>query len=96
MLFFFIFQLTDEIMFLALSIRTRIGCSRDVEKPLVWLNDCIDALAKRRSMDLGAVSFNYLMKSVYKVIVTTRVSNDKVRGQKMRFRSIFYNLMDST
>merc|ERR1719376_822129 len=78
-------------MYLSLSIRTRIACSSDiygqVDKPLVWLNDCIDALAKRKDEQhetdnvVGAVSFDCLLQSIHKVITSTRTSHAKSNTQ---------------
>ena len=61
-------NLTDAHMFQAIAIRTRLACSGQTETPMVWLNECIDALAKREHKnnsnadEIGAITFDNLLR----------------------------------
>ena len=55
-------------MFQAIAIRTRLACSGQTETPMVWLNECIDVLAKRKTRndssinEIGAITFDNLLR----------------------------------
>ena len=61
-------NLTDANMYQAIAIRTRLACSGQTESPMVWLNECIDALAKRgisssnEKDEIGAITFDNLLR----------------------------------
>lgn len=62
-------QLTDAKMYQAIGIRTRLACGGDTETPMVWLNECIDALVKRETKnidtekdEIGAITFDNLLR----------------------------------
>ena len=74
-------NVTDGNMYQAIGIRTRLGCSGQTETPMVWLNECIDVLAKRETDgagnntdDIGAITFDNLLRSICAVAGKTHVT----------------------
>ena len=76
--------MTDDNLWVALTIRTRVATCGEADKPMVWLNDCVDAVAKPSQAQtclLGAVSYDFLLQCVAKVMTKTRLSNQKANTQ---------------
>ena len=64
-------NVTDGNMYQAIGIRTRLACSGQTATPMVWLNECIDALAKRETDnpdsnndEIGAITFDNILRSI--------------------------------
>ena len=74
-------NVTDGNMYQAIGIRTRLACSGQTATPMVWLNECIDVLAKRETDnpdinndEIGAITFDNLLRSICTVAGKTHVT----------------------
>ena len=77
-------NLTDGNIYQALGIRTRLACNGEALTPMVWLNECIDFLAKRDpdnadgiTDEIGAITFDNLLRSICTVAGKTHATSDQ-------------------
>mgnify|MGYP001172432669 FL=1 len=62
-------HLSDANMYQTIGIKSRLALDGLTETPMVWLNECIDAMAKRgmkidgvEKDDIGAITFDTLLR----------------------------------